>query len=249
MNVKSVIPRRMKLRAMPILHAIRGASIKGSNRYCPVCKQSCSSFGPAGIVPRPDAQCGVCGSLERHRFAWLFLQSRAELFREPRGKMFLHIAPEPCLESALLRALGKAYLTADLCHPNAMIKMDITSIVYPDDSFDHIYCSHVLEHVKADRLALSEFYRVLRPGGWAVICVPIVAPVTEEDDSIDTPDAKLLHYGDPTHVRNYGPDFSDRLAEVGFSVQVLSPSDLFSDRERTRMGLTEATGDIYFCRK
>ena len=69
----------------------------------------------------------------------------------------LHVAPELCLESRLKQLLGTAYLTADLYNSRAMVKIDVTDIDYPDQYFDAIYCSHVLEHVQEDRKALREF--------------------------------------------------------------------------------------------
>lgn len=59
--------------------------------------------------------------------------------------------------------------------------MDITDIQYSDQSFDVIYCSHVLEHIHDDMKAMAEFFRVLRNGGWAILLVPIRADRTFED--------------------------------------------------------------------
>ena len=51
-------------------------------------------------------------------------------------------------------------------------KTDATKLPFADKVFDKIICSEVLEHIKNDRMALSELYRVLRPNGIAVITVP-----------------------------------------------------------------------------
>jgi SAM-dependent methyltransferase len=79
------------------------------------------------------------------------------------------------------------YLSADLSAPDAMVKMDITDIQYPDNTFDVIYCSHVLEHLQDDRKAMGEFYRVLKPGCWAILQVPITADTTFEDPTVISP--------------------------------------------------------------
>ena len=77
----------------------------------------------------------------------------------------LGVAPQPELSRLIQKADYINYLSADLFAPNALVKMDITDIRYPDNTFDVIYCSHVLEHVQDDRKAMAEFYRVLKPGG------------------------------------------------------------------------------------
>ena len=52
----------------------------GARRSCPICEHSSGGFLPFGVVARPDAQCPWCGSLERHRLLWAFLQEQTDLF-------------------------------------------------------------------------------------------------------------------------------------------------------------------------
>jgi len=166
-----------------------------------------------------------------------------------KEKRVLHIAPEECLEGRLKARLGDGYVTADLLDPRAMVQMDITDIQYPDESFDAIYCSHVLEHVQEDRQALKEFHRVLKRGGWAIVLVPITAERTCEDCSIADPSERERVFGQEDHVRRYGPDYLYRLREAGFEVRVNRVSDLCGEDEVVRMGLTAASGAIYCCTK
>jgi len=46
---------------------------------------------------------------------------------------------------------------------------DVTALPYPDASFDAAVCTQVYEYVPAIDRALAELYRVLKPGGRAVI--------------------------------------------------------------------------------
>lgn len=141
------------------------------------------------------------------------------------------------------------YVTADLQNP-ADFQWDITAIPQPDASFDVIYCSHVLEHVYEDRKAMSEFYRVLKPGGWAVLNVPITDEVTFEDPSVTDPAERLRVFGQKDHVRRYGPDYVDRLREAGFQVETVYPRDLFSIDELERLTLNSAAaGEVFYCTK
>jgi SAM-dependent methyltransferase len=131
--------------------------------------------------------------------------------------------------------------------PAAMVRLDITEIDFPDESFDVVYCSHVLEHVPDDRKALAEIRRVLKPDGWAILLVPIDAAETIEDPSITDPGERLRLFGQGDHVRRYGPDYVERLHQAGFDVAVTSPPQLATPVEIASMGLTPASGEIFHC--
>lgn len=233
---------------MSLRSAVRPLGYYVRSRFCPVCEVPTGEFAAAGVVPRDDALCRSCGALERHRLAWLFLKERTDLF-DGRPKRMLHVAPEPCFESRLRRHLGAGYLTADLEGSGAMVRMDITDIQYPDETFDVIFCSHVLEHVPDDRKAMRECARVLKRDGWALMLVPITADRTFEDPSVTDPDERLRLFGQEDHVRRYGPDYVDRLRDSGFRVETTGTGDLVTPRQATRMGLTPASGEIHFCTK
>jgi len=221
----------------------------GSGRHCTVCKKSSRAFLPAGVSQRSDAKCPWCGALERHRLTILFLNEKTDLF-DGKSKRFLHVAPESMYTRIFSQAAGDGYLTADLMASGVMEKMDITDIQHPDESFDVIYCSHVLEHVPDDRKAISEFYRTLKSGGWAILNVPITADKTFEDPSITDPKERLRLFGQDNHVRRYGPDYKDRLAAAGFVVTRFSPEDLMAKSEVIQQGMSnEATGDVFYCAK
>lgn len=96
----------------------------------------------------------------------------------------LHIAPEGCFESQFRTAIGAGYVTGDLSPSSADVQLDVTNLPFGDGSFDFVYCSHVLEHVFDDKAAMREFRRVLRPDGWALLAVPITAPLTIENPAV-----------------------------------------------------------------
>ena len=225
----------------------------GFARFCPCCKARLRRFTPCGLAERyalgqrQEAICPVCQSKERHRLVWLYMTEKANLFDGNQKKM-LHVAPEPELSELIQKADYINYLSADLTAPNAMVKMDITDIQYPDSTFDVIYCSHVLEHVYDDRKAMREFYRVLKPGGWAILQVPITADTTFEDPTASSPKERERLFGQFDHVRRYGPDYKDRLMGVGFSVTVDGFVRELDDRAVRRFGLMRDE-DVYFCRK
>jgi SAM-dependent methyltransferase len=189
---------------------------------CPVCGTVADAFDPGGHPerPRPDCRCPTCGSLERHRIQWLFLREHTGLFTEPTR--LLHVAPEGSMGVRIRAMRNVDYLSADLDPSKAMVKMDLTDIDMPDDSFDMILASHVLEHIPDDAAAMREMRRVLRKGGKAVLAVPMWGPATREDLSITDPAERRRLYGQDDHVRMYGYDrvFESRLEAAGFDVTV-----------------------------
>lgn len=229
----------------PIRNRIRDGS---SARVCPICENESKKFLEFGIIPRPDAKCPCCASLERHRLFWLYWE-RVFSGHEKPPKNALHVAPEKILEQKLRPAIGDGYLTADLLDPNVDVTMDITEIQFPDNSFDFIYCSHVLEHVLDDRKAMREFHRVLTHDGIAILLVPITAKKTIEDPSVTDPEERLRIFGQADHVRRYGPDYSSRLQDAGFTVKEVRREDFLNAKEIRKMGITISAGVLYICKK
>jgi SAM-dependent methyltransferase len=204
-------------------------------------------FLPHGDPPRPHARCPECGSLERHRLDWVLFRDHTNLF-DGKPKMMLHVAPERFLAVRLCQVRNLAYLSADLNSKRAAVCMDITQIKFPDDVFDVIYCSHVLEHIPNDRQAIAELYRVLKPDGWAVLQVPLSVAKTYENPAIVAPEERKKHFGQWDHVRACGPDYIERMRAAGFAAQQIGATDLIQERDCNRMGIQ--TGRlIFFCRK
>ncbi len=216
--------------------------------FCPICNRAVKKFVAGGTVRRKNARCPRCRSFERHRMAWLYLQRQSNLFGL-RGIKMLHIAAEPCFENRFRRRIGAGYVTADL-NKHSDIRLDVRSIPYSDELFDVVFCSHVLEHVDDDVQAIREFARILKPDGWALFLVPITTGQTFEDPTITDPWERHIAFGQHDHVRQYGPDFVDRLQTGGFSVHVISANNYISPVELERFGIDiRAAGDIFHCTK
>lgn len=67
------------------------------------------------------------------------------------------------------------------CSPDVVASMTDLGEIGP---FDLVYCSHALEHLTKHEAvkALSEFYRVLAPGGRAIVTVPDLEGVMPTDE-------------------------------------------------------------------
>ena len=217
----------------------------GLKRFCPVCRSRIRGFKPGGRSRRPDAACPVCGSLERQRLVWLFFQQRTGLFSEPVS--MLHAAPENCFVRRFKASARLEYTSIDLDSPLADRKMDLTALEFHDHTFDFFYGSHVLEHIPEDGKAISEIYRVLKPGGKAVILVPVFGEHTVEDPGVTDPAERERLYGQPDHVRIYGRDFPSRLEKSGFRVDAVDFYSSFSRFKQRYFGLAPET--IYYCRR
>jgi glycosyltransferase involved in cell wall biosynthesis/GT2 family glycosyltransferase len=216
---------------------------------CPICGSCCTSFLPFGEPQRENALCQGCHSLERHRLLWLFLKNKTNIFTSPHVKV-LDIAPVPFLSERLQNIASINYLSIDLRSPYAMRHMDITSLSLPDNHFDCILCCHVLEHVPDDRKAMSELYRVMKPGAWGIFQVPLKPDLikTIEDPSVVSPHERLILYGNQDHVRYYGLDYRERLEAAGFDVRVDPFARSMSDADVQRYAVMPEE-NIYLCVK
>jgi len=162
-----------------------------------------------GHPPRYDARCPACGSNERQRLIVLALQERVLLRRGDKG---LYFTPEPVLANYLHARVGE-FQSLNLKAPD--------SIQAPDEAFDFILASNVLEHAPDDQKALAELGRVLHRDGVLVVTVPLIGgwDETYENPPVQSEDARFEHFGQRNHVRYYGRDIRARMERAGFDVE------------------------------
>lgn len=222
----------------------RLASLVLKRRKCPLCGWLGFRFEPYGnkMTHREDAQCPICGSLERHRAAFLLLRGKI-----PPGQKVLHAAPESLMIPWLV-SVSCEYLNVDLYYP-AMRRMDLTNIDLPDGSKTLVWCSHVLEHVPDDRKALSEIFRVLAPSGMLVLQVPIVGETTYENAAVTAESERLEKFLQEDHVRLYGLDLKRRVEESGFSCAILSAAMLSPSDQNLYAIKNPLYREVFVCRK
>ena len=156
---------------------------------CPVCQESVKEFLPLPVFylenmkkygypyTTDDAEtmnteqysCPHCGASDRDRLYACYLEEKNSQYHSRDQLYLLDIAPSPSL-SKFINAYGKiTHHTADLLMEGVDLFIDITNMPEIDsDSYDIFICSHILEHVSDDKKALSELYRVLKPGGWGI---------------------------------------------------------------------------------
>lgn len=211
---------------------------KGNKFTDPIDGRSYRKFLPYGYgKQRENALSPGTLSLERHRQMWLYLQNETDFFTQ--NYKVLHIAPEQEFLRKFKKMKNLEYTSADLFSPIVDVKADILDLPFEDESFDVIFCNHVLEHIVDDRKAMSELYRVMRKGGWGILQVPMKNSLekTYEDFSITEAKERQKHFGQYDHVRWYGMDYFERLKSVGFEAKVNFYSQQFSTEEQKRYGL------------
>ena len=211
---------------------------KGNKFTDPIDGKSYRKFLPYGYgKQRGNALSPGTLSLERHRQMWLYLQNETDFFTQ--NYKVLHIAPEQEFLRKFKKMKNLDYTSADLFSPIVDVKADILDLPFEDESFDVIFCNHVLEHIIDDKKAMSELYRVMKKGGWGILQVPMKNSLgkTYEDFTITDPKERQKHFGQYDHVRWYGMDYFERLKSVGFSVDINFYSQKFSKEEKKRFGL------------
>jgi SAM-dependent methyltransferase len=228
---------------------MRALFFVGRRFECPCCGWRLRTFtrGGSSMSSRPKGYCPRCNAKARHRRDWLFLQENTNLFVDQLR--VLHVSPKYALSRRLTRMPNLDYVAIDLeSRPNTTVQADLSDLPLRSAIFDAAICIHVLEHVDDDRAAMAELFRVIKPGGWALVSVPIrLDQPTYEDSSITTPAARKEAFGETSHVRFFGNDFADRLEAAGFTVAMYPAADLDPEPvERYGLKLDE---NVFLCTK
>lgn len=214
------IPRPILIRLSYLARPFLLMSLKGDRYTDPIDGKSFSKFLLYGYEhQRENVLSPSTLSLERHRLLWLYLKDHTDFFTQPHK--VLHFAPEQAFYKRFRKLENLDYTTTDLNSPLADVKADICDLPFEDNSFDFILCNHVLEHIPDDEKAMQELFRILKPGGTAILQIPqdLKRENTFEDDSITDPKERAKIFGQYDHVRVYGRDYFDKLRSIGFKVE------------------------------
>lgn len=231
----SHVPRPWLIRMSLVFMKGSAWFYRGKGVECPVCGGEFRKFMPYGYnVVRENALCPRCLSLERHRLLWLYLKNRTNFFSAPQK--VLHVAPEQCFYKRFRKMGNLDYVTADLESPLADVKLDIQEMPFQPGTFDVVICNHVLEHVPDDRQAIREVFRVLKPGGYALMQVPadFSMEITREDPSVTDPNERERLFRQKDHYRLYGQDYLERLKSAGFEIREDNYLDTLPVEDRNR---------------
>ena len=233
------VPRPLLIKLSYVVRPFIAFYLKGNKYTDPIDNKSFRKFLPYGYeVQRQNVLSPSTLSLERHRLLWLYLTNETNFFTSK--KKVLHMAPEQCFLTRF-RKLNHDYVTADIDSPIADVTADIINLPFNDNSFDVIFCNHVLEHVQDDTRAMKELFRVMKKGGMGIFQVPqdLNRNVTFEDNSITNPKERAKIFGQYDHVRVYGKDYFDKLRSIGFEVKEVNYSQKLSSEISSKYRLME----------
>ena len=127
------------------------------------------------------------------------------------------------------------------------VAADGLALPFHDRSFDVVIHFHTFEHIPNDRAAMREVARILKPGGFMLCQVPKRAGQQTDEDLSLTSDQRQERYGQHDHVRVYGDDFEERLADSGFVVGSHAAGDVFDDSDLDRFNIP-SWDRIWTCR-
>jgi len=219
--ILNTIPRPVLIRLSYLARPILAFLLKGDKFTDPIDGKSFRMFLPYGYgTQRNNVLSPSTLSLERHRLLWLYLNNETDFFTSKTKKKVLHFAPEQAFYKRFRNQKNIEYTTTDLFSPLADVKADICNLPFENNQYDIILCNHVLEHIPDDTKAMGELYRVLKPGGMAILQIPqdLKRNVTFADDTITDQKERAEIFGQYDHVRIYGRDYFEKLRSIGFTV-------------------------------
>ncbi len=224
---RTIIPNKLLFQNEEFFRFFHGIWYSGNTYQCNICNHKISTFLK---VFGKKQQCPFCGSLARSRRLYHVLEEEVGL-----SGTVLDFSPPRCLYRKLKKNKAIEYYSTD--YENEFLadyRYDITDIPIADNFFDRIICYHVLEHIHDDHKAMTELYRVLKPGGTLLIQTPFKDGEIYEDSSITTTEERLKHFGQEDHVRIYSvAGLVARLKKSGFSTvetRNYATNDIFSKK-------------------
>lgn len=208
--LSQIISRQQLYSVEPYFRKLHALLYKGTKYKCPICSKELRNFI---TLSNGRSLCPSCGSLGRDRRLWQLLDSGMLNI----GTTVVDFSPSRCLARKLSTQKINYYNTDLSGNFLAKYHYDITALPLEDNSIDLIICYHILEHIDDDILAIRELYRVLKPGGTALVQTPFKNGGIYENAGITTPEERKNHFGQDDHVRIYSVQgLKDRLENAGF---------------------------------
>jgi SAM-dependent methyltransferase len=217
--ITKVVSRKFIFEQEETLRSWYSIFYAGNKYECNICQKKLRKFI---TFSNEDSLCPNCGSLKRNRRLWSLLETELLV----PNMSILDFSPSRCLYRKLKKMKTINYKSTDLSGDFiADHHFDITNLEITDNSLDLVICYHILEHVNDDIQAIKELFRVMKPGGKALIQTPFKDGNIYEDYSIVSDEERLKHFGQEDHVRIYSVSgLGKRLENCGFLVKIIEDS-------------------------
>jgi predicted SAM-dependent methyltransferase len=235
---------------LPFLNIWKMINRLGKYKECYICKTTFYRFSKfrGGMKKRPEFirkldtvgsdtdnfRCFYCQANDRERHLFMFFD-KINLWDKIKGSRILHFAPEKNLSVKICQLSPLEYIKGDL-HPKdgTIKKIDATQIEFANEIFNFIICNHVLEHIPDYLQAIKEIYRLLKPGGIAILQTPYSKFLKQnfEEQNINTDQLRYYFYGQSNHVRLFSEKhFFNDLKKVGFNLNIVLNKDCFDNQK------------------
>lgn len=217
-----------------------------SNLNCNLCGGDV--FGP--FNGRPGVRCVGCGSLERTRLLWMYL----EMLELPARASILHIAPEPVIGRKLIERLPQcAYTRADIdtqryASGGPCTYIDLCDLDgWPSASYDLILHVHVLEHTPCNiAYTLYHLHRMLKPSGRHVLGVPFLSGQYDESFQPLSDQEKKTRFAQWDHVRRFGRrDIGRHIGALLRLPEKINLTDLFQASALRQANIPQKSWDTF----
>jgi SAM-dependent methyltransferase len=219
--------------------------------YCNICG-SPTVFRVADPNFREHVICGICRSRNRQRqIVALLLSYVAESGRRhsawrslrdiPRETVIWNAETTRTLHQRLASHLGGNYIASEYIDPvlksgesrGGILHVDMQATHFQDNSIDFVLSSDVMEHVPHPRRALTETYRILRPGGCHIFTAPFYHHRFTNEIRVRVDDAAVPMYlrrpwyhDDPLRAEGalvytiFAPELLCQLEDIGFEARL-----------------------------
>lgn len=96
-----------------------------------------------------------------------------------------------------------------------LVQMHADSLAFPNNSFDGLISRYVLQHLTQVDVSIAEFYRVLKPGGYAYVVIHV-----SNTDSLDESWYTFPNDGGKIKMNYHAPeDALNAVKSAGFSIE------------------------------
>ncbi len=152
---------------------------------------------------REDLACPITGLNNRVRAGLLILATQCAM--SPKSKIYITEQLTP-LFSHLKRiypgAIGSEWL-GPIEEPgrirDGIRHEDLTSLTFPDASFDIAISFDCMEHIPNYQRAIGQLYRILRPGGYALMTFPFIGGEQTKIRATVSASGKIIHHHEPEY--------------------------------------------------